>query len=352
MSSPRLLAVITGERGRREIVRPLEAIGYRIEVIDWEDLCRAGRFPHARFLAVLWTMLCGGGHGFTHVFTDMSSVFLAAVLALSKPRDCKVLMRLRGDLFAESRDQIRFHFLHRQWGSWLRTMVSFGLDRLLFRFVDRYVPVSHWIVRRLGIETKSVVVRIPCDPAAFTRKVHDAPTLRLLAVTNFNYPQKVGPMGAFFERSAAFLQANRIEVSVAGTGIALEMFRERYGSKIHFLGHVAAIGSLYAGHDAFIHFSGLDAFPYVVLEAQASALPVMVNNDCGMLEQVENGVTGLIVALETKDEVERTLLALKQSPELRERFGAAGLAAVSRDYSLQKIGRDLQAALEGETNSV
>ncbi|MDB6174753.1 MAG: glycosyltransferase family 4 protein [Chthoniobacteraceae bacterium] len=338
--------MITGERGHREIVRPLKAIGVQLEIIDWEKICQAGRFPHARFLIELWTLLCGGNHGFTHVFTDMSSVFLATILGLAKPRNATVLMRLRGDLFAESRDQIRFHFRHCQWAPLARGMMSLGLDRLLFRFVDRYVPVSHWIVRRLGIHAKSSVVRIPCDPAAFNRRIHSGSSLRLLAVTNFNYPQKVAPMGLFFERSATFLRKHGIEISVAGTGIALAQFRARYGKEIDFLGHVAGIGSLYARHDAFIHFSGLDAFPYVVLEAQASGLPVMVNNDCGMLEQVEEGITGLIVDLDLQTEVEQKLLALKESPGLREQLGAAGVDSIAASYSLKKIGHDLQAALE------
>ena len=74
---------------------------------------------------------------------------------------------------------------------------------------------------------------------------------------------------------------------------------------------------------------------------------MLVNNDCGMLEQVEHDSTGIIVDLEKEGELERHLLALRASPELRERFGAAGRQSVTEQYSLRKIGHDLEKALGG-----
>ena len=339
-----LLAVLTGERGWREIVRPLQAIGHPIEVLDWDALRKSARYPHLRFIAELWTRLhrCE----FEHVFTDMSSVFLAAILLLGKWRGATVLMRLRGDLFAESRDQIRFHFAQRQPLALARSLLTYGLDQLCFPWIDRYVPVSDWIVRRLHIQHKSSIVRIPCNPADFPVRTHTATPIRVLAVTNFNYPQKVSAMGRFFDASCASLHAHGITFSVAGTGIALDGFRARYGSEVEFFGRIDGIEPLYAQYDVFIHFSGLDAFPYVVLEAQAAGLPVVVNNDCGMLEQVENGRTGFIVNLDQTAEVEHCLLSLRDSPELRRETGRRAREMVSQTYSMKSIGTDLRQVLK------
>ncbi|HYR57295.1 MAG TPA: glycosyltransferase, partial [Chthoniobacteraceae bacterium] len=102
---------------------------------------------------------------------------------------------------------------------------------------------------------------------------------------------------------------------------------------------------LYREHDVFIHFSDLDAFPYVVLEAQASGLPVIVNRDCGMLEQVDDGRTGIIVDLADRAATEAHLRKLRDSPESRAALGAAARAHVAATYSLEAIGRGLLEAL-------
>ncbi len=338
-----LIAIVTGERGQREIVRPFRAVGCTVEVIDWETLRAGGRFPR---LALVWQLWKGLRRSRSQtVFTDMSSVFLAAILALARLHNCKVILRLRGDLFAESRDQIRFHFKQRAGFPLVRALVSYGLDRLCFPAVDHYVPVSQWIVDRLRIASRSTIARIPCDPKTFNCRAHTRVGLKLLAVTNFNYPLKVAAMGQFLETAGEALREEGISVSIAGSGIALEQFRQTFYREAEFLGHVSAVGSLYAQYDAFVHFSGLDAFPYVVLEAQAAALPVLVNNACGMLEQVEEGLTGFIVNLDQPDQVLARLRLLSESPELRQAIGSRARQWVGESYSLEVIGASLVCAI-------
>ncbi|MGB8166711.1 MAG: glycosyltransferase, partial [Chthoniobacteraceae bacterium] len=113
-----------------------------------------------------------------------------------------------------------------------------------------------------------------------------------------------------------------------------------------FLGFVRDVAALYREHDVFIHFSDLDAFPYVVLEAQASALPVIVNRDCGMLEQVEHERTGLIVDLHDRPAVQTHLQTLSASPDARASLGHTAREFVAATYSLPAIGRGLLNALE------
>ena len=49
-----VVAIITGERGQREIVRPLAAVGVPCAVLDWEELRGGGGLAHARFIPALW----------------------------------------------------------------------------------------------------------------------------------------------------------------------------------------------------------------------------------------------------------------------------------------------------------
>jgi len=339
-----VIAIITGERGQREIVRPLATVGVRCLVLDWELLRARNRLPYLRFIRAV-AHLIKARPGAT-VFTDMNSAFLAVILLFARFRGSRVVLRLRGDPFAETRDQIRFHREQREWPQLARALVSWALDRPLFAGVDHFVPVSEWIVRRLGIAARATVVRIPVPLENFPPRTHTATTpLRLLAVTNFNYPQKVAAMRRFLDDYGDFLKAHDIVVTVAGAGIAWETFRTRHAARATFPGFVRDVATLYTQHDVFVHFSDLDAFPYVVLEAQAASLPVIVNRDCGMLEQVDEGVNGHLVNLTDRAAVESLLVRLRDSAELRSELGARARESVAQRYSLRAIGEALRPAL-------
>lgn len=343
--SPRIvLAIITGERGLREIVRPLCAADRACVVLDWEKLAALPGQPHFRFLCDLWRLIRAHPHAI--VFTDMNSAFLAAILGVAKFHGLPVVMRLRGDPFAETHGQLAFHCAKREWLPFARVAIAWSLDRPLFTLIDRFVPVSHWIVRRLGIEARSAIVRIPVSLEMFRVREHRADRpLRLLAVTNFNFPQKVAALGRFLDDYGEFLRTNEITLVVAGAGIAWQSFRTRFGGCAEFPGFVHDVAALYAQHDAFVHFSDLDAFPYVVLEAQASGLPVIVNRDCGMLEQIEHERTGFIVDLSDRATIESLLCRLRDDPLFRHTLGVTAREHVAQTYSLPVIGRGLNLAL-------
>ena len=342
--TPKVIAIITGERGRREIVRPLAAAGVACFVIDWELLRARSRRPYLRFIRSVWKLVRARKR--TIVFTDMNSAFLAVIVAVAALHRTPIFLRLRGDPFAETRDQLRFHWRAREWLPLARTLIARLLDRPLFARVHRFVPVSHWIVRRLGIASRSDVVRIPVPLEDFPPRTHAAATpLRLLAVTNFNYPQKVAAMGRFLDDYGDFLKTNGFTCTIAGTGIAWKSFCESHAGRAEFPGFVRDVAGLYAQHDVFVHFSDLDAFPYVVLEAQATGLPVIVNRACGMLEQVEDGVNGCVVDLTDRAAVEARLLVLRASPSARTQLGARARETVATAYSLAAIGKALRLIL-------
>ncbi len=338
-----VVAIITGERGLREIVRPLAAVGVDCAVLDWEELRKSGR-GYTRFLPEIWKLVRANPDAV--VFTDMSSVFLGLILLVANMHGNPVYLRLRGDPFAETRDQLRFHWQQREWPQFLRSLVSWLLDRPLFAAVDRFVPVSDWIVQRLGIQQRASIVRIPVDIESFPPREHEASgTLRLLSVTNFNYPQKVAALGRFLDTCGPFLATNGITMTVAGAGIAWETFRARHAGHAQFPGFVRDVARLYRDHDAFVHFSDLDAFPYVVLEAQAAGLPVIVNPACGMLEQVEENVNGFLVKPEDETVLKPLLLRLRDSAEFRKQLGAQARLSVRERYALATVGEQLRVLL-------
>jgi glycosyltransferase involved in cell wall biosynthesis/predicted metal-dependent phosphoesterase TrpH len=133
----------------------------------------------------------------------------------------------------------------------------------------------------------------------------------------------------------AFLDARRrdprLHLVLAGGGPEQELVRERVGEHATFLGWLEGIelARAYASADVFLFPSATDTFGQVILEAQASGLPVVAVAAGGPLSLIENRVSGLLSA-PAPDALAECILELASSPLLRRRLGAVALAGVRR----------------------
>jgi glycosyltransferase involved in cell wall biosynthesis/predicted metal-dependent phosphoesterase TrpH len=131
----------------------------------------------------------------------------------------------------------------------------------------------------------------------------------------------------------AFLTARwrdpRLHLVLAGGGPEEQTLRERLGDHATFLGWLSGtdLARAYASADMFLFASETDTFGQVLLEAQASGLPVVAVDRGGPSSLVENGVTGLL-AEPDPDELASALLSLIDASLLRERLRRAALAEV------------------------
>lgn len=88
-------------------------------------------------------------------------------------------------------------------------------------------------------------------------------------------------------------------------------------SAVRFLGSVSDVESVYAASDAFVFPSLYEPFGIAPLEALACGLPLVITQNCGVSEMLEDGREGCL--LERPDEVERAaafLLKLARDPAL------------------------------------
>jgi glycosyltransferase involved in cell wall biosynthesis/predicted metal-dependent phosphoesterase TrpH len=131
----------------------------------------------------------------------------------------------------------------------------------------------------------------------------------------------------------AFLRAHsrdpRLHLVLAGGGPEQEHLRERLGEHATFLGWLEGLqlARAYAGADIFLFPSATDTFGQVILEAQASGLPVVAVARGGPLSLIEHGVNGLTCEPCAEALAER-VLELSASPQLRRRLASAGLSSV------------------------
>jgi glycosyltransferase involved in cell wall biosynthesis/predicted metal-dependent phosphoesterase TrpH len=141
----------------------------------------------------------------------------------------------------------------------------------------------------------------------------------------------------------AFLAARwrdpRLHLVLAGGGPEEDSLRERLGDQATFLGWLSGheLARAYASADMFVFASRTDTFGQVVLEAQASGLPVIAVDDGGPRSLIEHGETGLLVD-PTAESLADAIQTLLDSPLLRERLRRTSLVAVR--------GRTWEAALE------
>ncbi len=133
---------------------------------------------------------------------------------------------------------------------------------------------------------------------------------------------------AFAELAAA---RKDVHLAVVGDGPYLpEMTKRLRGLPVTFTGMLEgeALAAAYASADAFVFPSDTDTFGNVVLEAQASGLPVIVSDAGGPRENVEAGVTGMVVPAGERGALVAAMRTLAEDAALRRQMGAAGRKAM------------------------
>jgi glycosyltransferase involved in cell wall biosynthesis len=89
-----------------------------------------------------------------------------------------------------------------------------------------------------------------------------------------------------------------------------------------------------------------DVFPTVILEAMASARPVVSTRLAGIPELVVDGQTGMLAPPGDSTAVAHALEQLLRDPELRLRFGHSGRARIEQDFRIEQTVAPLMEMLE------
>ena len=120
-----------------------------------------------------------------------------------------------------------------------------------------------------------------------------------------------------------------VRAAIVGDGVYTKTMQQRLPDAC-FTGYLSGedLARAYASADVFVFPSISDTFGNVVIEAQASGLPVVVSDQKGPQELVENGVTGLVTRGLDVDDLTAALLRLGRDAGLRARISEAGRRAV------------------------
>jgi glycosyltransferase involved in cell wall biosynthesis len=94
--------------------------------------------------------------------------------------------------------------------------------------------------------------------------------------------------------------------------------------------------ALYGRADIFIFPTLADVLPLAIMEAMASALPVVTTSVGAIGEQIEDGITGFVVPPGDVSRLVETTLRLVNNFELRRTMGDAGRSAAGRLFDESK----------------
>jgi glycosyltransferase involved in cell wall biosynthesis len=257
-------------------------------------------------------------------------------------------------------------FLFNQPGPWWRRSLALTLERATGRLAHTYITVSEKEAadaRRLGIHPRAVAVLNGRDPAQF----RPDPATRAALRTEFGATESdcvilfvgrlvadkglrelLAAMDSTPENAVFWIAGERLS-SDRGEDLEPHFARAaaRLGRRLVRLGYRTDVARVMAAADVFCLPSYTEAMPMTAIEAMHVGLPVVGSAVGGLLEQVVEGETGLLVPRRESVPLAAALSRLAADPLLRARMGAAGRArAAERFDETTNLARTV-ALLEG-----
>lgn len=114
------------------------------------------------------------------------------------------------------------------------------------------------------------------------------------------------------------------------------------GSRVHLAGARDDVPRVLSAFDVFALTSRSEGLPLVVLEAMASALPVVATSVGGMADLVQHADTGLLVADDDAPAFAESLDQLRADRALADRLSTAGHERVVALHSIEETARRYQ----------
>ncbi len=110
----------------------------------------------------------------------------------------------------------------------------------------------------------------------------------------------------------------------------LEKLSKEHGleGNIHFLGYRKDVSAIYSSADVYVMPSYREGLPVSSLEAMYSGLPLVTSNIRGLVDVMQDGVTGYMCRPNDAEGFAASIKKLKENPIVREKMGEANRAKV------------------------
>ncbi len=230
--------------------------------------------------------------------------------------------------------------------------------RVLLRNADSTTHVSQFIRKRaieLGADAnyaKTVLKGVDCHVFNGAQALPNEDAVRPVILTVAGLIRRKG-IHTILEALGRLVQSHDFSFVVVGEGPELMNLRAQCDrlslTKITtFEGFVTRnrIARFFAACDIFVLGSALEASGNVLLEAMASARPVVCTDSGGPTEYVVDGKTGFVVPVAEPEKMAEKIKELLDDSELRARLGRQGRTRAVELFSYARMVNDIVATYE------
>jgi len=200
-------------------------------------------------------------------------------------------------------------------------LTTFGVDRKAIRVYPRGVDTARFD---------------PIKRNGFYKPWPGIDSFKLIYVGRVSREKDLDILVTAYKSAISRMNGHDVHLVIVGDGpYRTEMEKELLGLPVVFTGvlHGEALAAAYASADLFVFPSTTDTFGNVVLEAQASGLPVIVSDRGGPMENIDPGKTGLVVPGRDADSLAQAMIELCADPRRVKRMGeAARVFAEERSF--------------------
>jgi len=223
------------------------------------------------------------------------------------------------------------------------------IGRLATRFIavssldaERMVSIEHVPAEKVVMIPNAYVPRPGSVGGNLRQELEIADHTPLVAVVSILRPQKALSvlLDAFPQVLEAVQDAHLI---IAGDGPcrgSLEQQAQKLGltDKVHFLGRRKDVDAILSAADVAAMSSDFEGTPLVTYECMANRTPLVATAVGGLLDIIEDGRTGMLVAPRDPSALAAALINLLTDPVRRERIAAAAAERLE-DFTLEAAVR-------------
>ncbi len=228
---------------------------------------------------------------------------------------------LTDDHFMES---LTWRFMH--WFYSQLDLIYVNSEQYRTSWIERGIDGGKLKILPRGLDTR-LFHPTRRDPKFWIKRGARAGELILLYVGRVSVEKNLDVFAAAHDRARA--AGLSVRAAIVGDGVYTKTMHELLPDAC-FTGYLSGeeLARAYASADVFVFPSTSDTFGNVVIEAQASGLPVVVSDQKGPQELVENGVTGIITRGLDVEDLAGAVERLGRDAALRTRISEAARRAV------------------------
>ena len=226
------------------------------------------------------------------------------------------------------------------------------LRRILNPFIQTWIPVSRelhgWLIETVKISQDKVqLIYNGIDLDKFRLRPEATTNSELIRIGTVGRLAPVKDQCTLIQAIILLCKqapqlANKLEVIIVGEGEMQKTLQHLIEENnlqncIHLLGARTDVEQLLQTFDVFVLSSLAEGIALTLLEAMASALPVVATNSGGNPELIADHKNGRLFPVKASQALADILQDYIEKPELRQQHGKQGRKKVEQLFSLQKM---------------